>query len=90
MKLSASALNPPARASAAFELLAVVSIAGLISTALIPLLGSSVEVERLHQNVLPSKLEAYLFTMETASLGVNPDHLPSVLLTNNESEGSQQ
>lgn len=88
MKLSSSTPQLRGRASAAFELLAVITIAGLVSTALIPLLGSSVEIERLQRTLLSSKLETYIFTMETVSLGINPDHLPPVLLINNESEGS--
>ena len=58
------------RASAAFELMTVVGISGLMSSALLPMLGSSVEIERFRSAMFQDKQDAYLFNMEAASLGL--------------------
>lgn len=74
------------RATAAFELMAVVSISGLVSTALIPLLGSSAEIDRLQRTWYRSKVDSYLLEMEAASLGLNTDYLPKEFAVAEEDE----
>ncbi len=75
------------RGTAAFELIAVVSIASLISAALIPLLRSSVEIQEIHQTLLPDKQESYLFDMEAASMGIITDSLPAQLIEEDTESG---
>ena len=65
-----TSLRQSLRASAAFELMTVVGISGLMSSALLPMLGSSVELERFRTVMLQDKQDAYLFNMEAASLGL--------------------
>ena len=57
-------------ATAAFELVAVVGISGLITSSILPLFGSAIELERYRAIQLKEKQNNYLFAMESASLGV--------------------
>ncbi len=65
------------RGSASFELMTVIGIASLVSTALIPLLGASVDVDRYRSTMMQTKQEDYLFDMEAAGLGIDDSLLPT-------------
>lgn len=58
------------QASAAFELIAVVGISGLISSSILPLFGSTIELERFRSVQLKEKQNTYLFSMEANGLGM--------------------
>lgn len=78
------------RGTAAFELMAVVSIAGLVTSSLIPLLASSVEIDDIRRTFLIDKQEDYLFAMEAEGLGLPVEYLPATFEIESDEDESEE